>query len=142
MSFSVSEDRAKLLAEPTELDQPFWDGLAEGKLRIQHCSIDTCGNYQYPFETFCFRCGSDDIGWDDASGEGEIHTFVTVHQRYHAAFADILPYNVSVIELDEGTRIVSNVINIDTDDVKIGMRVKVAPQPAGDGRYALFFEKA
>ena len=49
---------------------------------------------------------------------------------------------MSVIELDEGLRIVSNVINIDTDDVKIGMRVKVSPQPAGDGRYALFFEKA
>lgn len=139
MSFSVSEDRAKLLAEPTELDQPFWDGLAEGKLVIQHCS---CGNYQYTFETFCFNCGSDDIGWSDTNGEGEIHTFVTVHQRYHAAFSDIIPYNVSVIELDEGPRIVSNVINIDTDNVKIGMRVKVAPQPAGDGRYALFFEEA
>ena len=138
MSFSVSEDRAKLLAEPTELDQPFWDGLSEGKLRLQYC----CSGFQYPFETFCFKCGSDDVSWRDASGEGEVHTFVTVHQRYHAAFADILPYNVSVIELDEGLRIVSNVINIDTDDVKIGMRVKVSPQPAGDGRYALFFEKA
>lgn len=131
--------RADLLPEPTDLTRPFWDGLAEGKLRLQHCR--ECDNYQYPAEAFCYFCGATDIEWKDASGKGEVHTFITVHQRYHPAFADLIPYNVSVVELEEGPRLVSNVIGIDVGDVRIGLPVRVAPQKESNGQFALAFER-
>lgn len=134
-----TRSRADLLPEPTELTKPFWDGLSEGKLRLQHC--DECDKYQYPAETFCFHCGSLNVEWKDASGKGEVHTFITVHQRYHPAFADLIPYNVSVIELAEGPRLVSNVESIAPEDVRIGMPVRIAPRKESNGQYAIAFER-
>ena len=58
----------------------------------------------------------------------------------YPAFYDLVPYNVSVIELDEGPRLTANVVNIAPNDIEIGMRVKAKPAPVGD-RVALFFEK-
>ena len=134
-----TSSRADLLPEPTEMTKPFWDGLSEGKLRLQHCG--DCDKYQYPPETFCFHCGSLKVEWKDASGKGKVHTFITVHQRYHAAFADLIPYNVSVIELAEGPRLVSNVESIAPEDVQIGMPVRVAPRQESNGQYAIAFER-
>ena len=134
-----TSSRADLLPEPTELTKPFWDGLSEGKLRLQHCK--DCGKYQYPAETFCFHCGSQNVEWKDASGRGEVHTFITVHQRYHPAFADLIPYNVSVVELAEGPRLVTNVESIAPDDVRIGMPVRIAPRKESNGQYAVVFER-
>lgn len=133
------EARAQLLSEPTELDQAYWDGLAAGKLRVQHCNA--CKSYQTPPETFCYVCGSDDVAWKDASGRGTVHSFITVHQKYHPAFYEMVPYNVSVVELEEGPRLVANVVNVDPHEVTVGMDVKAIAQPVGD-RVALFFEKA
>ncbi len=135
----TSDLRAELLAEPTTLDQPFWDGLDEGLLRVQQCG--DCRHFQHPPESFCYACGSDSVSWREARGGGEVYSFITVHQRYHAAFSDVIPYNVSIVELDEGPRLVVNLIGIDAHDVQIGMRVKAAPQPVGD-RVGLFFEPA
>jgi uncharacterized protein len=134
----TTDARAELLAEPTDFDRAYWDGLAEGKLRVMHCSA--CNHWQPVPETFCFACGSDSMEWKDVSGSGTVHTFITVHQKYHPAFYDLVPYNVSVIELDEGPRLTANVVNIEPNDIKIGMRVKAKPAPVGD-RVALFFEK-
>lgn len=134
----TADPRADLLAEPTDLDRAYWDGLAEGKLRVQQCGA--CKYWQAVPETFCFACGSDDMQWKDASGKGTVHTFITVHQKYHPAFYDLVPYNVSVIELAEGPRITANVVNIAPNDIEIGMKVKAKPAPVGD-RFALFFEK-
>ena len=89
-----SANKVVLLPEPTVIDAPFWDGLRAGELRLQHCT--GCQSFQYPAETFCYDCGSADLEWEAASGGGTVYSFITVHQRYHAAFAENLPYNVSV----------------------------------------------
>jgi len=133
-------NKVVLLPEPTTLDAPFWDGLQAGELRLQHCT--GCSAYQYPAESFCYECGSTNLEWEAASGEGTVYSFITVHQRYHAAFADNLPYNVSVIELDEGPRLISNVIDIPSDEVEVGMRVKASPRVLTDERSWLYFERA
>ena len=133
-------NKVALLPEPTTLDAPFWDGLRAGELQLQHCA--GCGSFQYPPETFCYDCGSNDLQWEAASGGGTVYSFITVHQRYHAAFADNLPYNVSVIELDEGPRLISNVIDIPSDEVEVGMRVKAAPRDLDGERSWLYFERA
>lgn len=132
--------KAALLPAPTEVDAPFWEGLREGELRLQQCTA--CQAYQYPPETFCYECGSTALEWHVASGLGTVYSFITVHQRYHAAFVDDLPYNVSIVELDEGPRILSNVIGMPSESVTVGMRVQASPQPLTEEQSALYFERA
>lgn len=131
--------RATLLPAPTPLDEPFWDGLHEGELRLKHCK--SCNAYQYPPETFCYECGSTDMEWQVASGRGTVYSFITVHQRFHAAFADNRPYNVAIIQLEEGPRLVSNVVGIPPHDVQVGMSVKAAPHALTEEQSVLYFEQ-
>lgn len=133
-------NKADLLPEPTKRDAPFWDGLKAGELRLQRCNA--CSSFQYPAETFCYECGATSLEWERVSGGGTVYSFITVHQRYHPAFGDNLPYNVSIIELDEGPRMVSNVIGIESHDVTIGMRVQASPQALNDERSWLYFQPA
>lgn len=135
----ATDVRAALLAEPTDLDRAYWDGLAEGKLRVQRCGA--CKSCQAQPETFCYTCGSDDIVWTDVSGRGTVFSFITVHQKYHPAFYELVPYNVSIVELEEGPRLVANVVDVDPHEVRVGMAVRAAMRPVGD-RVALFFERA
>lgn len=132
--------KADLLPEVTDLNRPYWEGLNEGVLRLQHCG--DCESNQYPPETFCYACGSMNVAWQDSSGEGAVHTFITVHQKYHPAFYEEVPYNVSVIELDDGVRLVSNLVGVGPDQVRIGQRVRAAPRLVSADQHALYFEPA
>ncbi len=132
--------KVELLAPVTPVTAPFWDGLHAGELRLQRCSA--CASFQYPPETFCYGCGSTDLEWRTTSGRGTIYSFITVHQRYHPAFAEDLPYNVSIVELEEGPRLISNVIGVGPEAVQVGMAVQASPQRLSDEHSALYFEPA
>ncbi|MEE8422449.1 MAG: Zn-ribbon domain-containing OB-fold protein [Dehalococcoidia bacterium] len=131
---------AELLPAPTELNAPHLEGLAAGELRLQHCR--QCGQYQYPPESFCYHCPSTDLEWETVDGSGTVYSYIVVHQRYHPAFGDRLPYNVAVVQLDEGPRMLSNVLGIEPDAVEIGMRVRPRIETLGEEGAALFFEPA
>ncbi|MCK9486767.1 MAG: OB-fold domain-containing protein [Dehalococcoidia bacterium] len=133
-------NKADLLPEPTERDAPFWEGLRASELRLQRCSA--CASFQYPAESFCYDCGATSLQWERVSGGGEVYSFITVHQRYHPAFGDNTPYNVSIIALDEGPRLVSNVIGTPSNQVTVGMRVQASPQALTDERSWLYFRPA
>ena len=135
---SVLAPLADLIPAITDLNRPYWEGLKEGELRLQHCRH--CGAYQYPPESFCYACPSRDLEWKRIGGEGTIYSFIVVHQRYHPAFADRLPYNVAVVELDEGPRLLANVLGIENGALEIGMRVRPRIERIGDEQCALFFE--
>lgn len=132
-----AELKAELLPPITPMDAPFWEGLHEGVLRLQQCQA--CKAYQYPPESFCYECGSTDIAWQVASGRGTVYSFITVHQRFHAAFTEEIPYNVSIVQLEEGPRIVSNVIDIPPHDVQVGMSIQASPRAITEERSALYF---
>lgn len=91
----------------TPLTRPFWDGLAEGELRYQGCR--DCGNAWLPAREECPNCLSSNVDWQVASGRGRIVSWVVYHTAVHPAFADRVPYNVAVVELDEGPRLITNV---------------------------------
>jgi uncharacterized OB-fold protein len=131
---------AELLPAQTELNAPHLEGLAAGELRLQQCT--QCGAYQYPPESFCFQCPSTDLEWKAVDGSGAVYSYIIVHQRYHPAFGDRLPYNVAIVELDEGPRMLSNVLDVEPDAVEIGMRVRARIETLGDEGAALFFERA
>jgi uncharacterized OB-fold protein len=92
--------------EPTELSRPFWDGLRAGHLLFQRCS---CGHAFLPARAHCPACLQPDPGWERASGRGSLVSWVVYHTAYHPAFEGRLPYNVALVQLAEGPRLLTNI---------------------------------
>src|SRR3712207_3197965 len=86
----------------------YWSSLEEGRLRFQRCSA--CRNRWLPPRTECPRCWSAEWAWEEASGEGRVVSWVVFHTAFHEAFKDRVPYNVAVVELAEGPRLVTNLV--------------------------------
>ncbi len=117
---------------PNELTQPFWDGAAKGQLVIQSCNA--CGHLQHAPEPVCSACLSFDLGSKAVSGKGSVYTFCIPTQAFHPYFADKLPFVLAVVELDDqpGLKMITNIVDVDTDSVKVGDRVEVTFNPLGD----------
>ncbi|HEX7163662.1 MAG TPA: Zn-ribbon domain-containing OB-fold protein [Trebonia sp.] len=127
----------KPVPEPTRASRPFWEGCKRGELLLPVCGA--CGRTFFYPRILCPYCGSDDIGWRSATGRGTVYTHTTVRMSFWGdAFADDIPYNVSFIELDEGVRIVSAVVGIPAEEVRIGMPVAVEFEPRGDYAIPVF----
>jgi uncharacterized OB-fold protein len=102
------------LGEPSELVAEYRKALADRRLTFQRCA--RCANAWLPPRDHCPRCLSDAWEWEDASGRARVVSWVVFHRAYHPAFADRLPYNVVVAELEEGPRVITNVVGIEGDD--------------------------
>ncbi|MGW1890403.1 bifunctional MaoC family dehydratase N-terminal/OB-fold nucleic acid binding domain-containing protein [Streptomyces sp. NPDC002004] len=106
----------------------FWDGVARHRLLIQRCT--GCETLRFPWLPGCNACGG--LDWDtvEASGEGTVHSYVVMHHPPFPAFDP--PYAVGLIELAEGVRMVSNVVGVPHDRVRIGMPVRLTFQQVDD----------
>lgn len=104
----------------TPLTEPYWKGLAEGELRHQLCR--SCAKVWLPAREECPGCLSEDVTWAASSGNGRLVSWVVYHQASHPAFVDRVPYNVAIVELDEGARLITNVL-ADEGDLAIDRRV-------------------
>lgn len=113
-----------------EASQPFFDAAAEGKLLLRFCA--KCQRYMTYAAEFCDNCFASDMEWKAASGKGTVYSYVVMHQVLHPGFAAEVPYNVIVVETDEGPRLQSNLLGTADADIKVGMRVEVTCQQAGD----------
>jgi uncharacterized protein len=112
------------LPEPTPETREFWEGVKRGELRIQRCR--SCAKaYFYP-RPFCPHCASRDVEWFTASGRGKLHSYVINH-RAAPAFRDMVPYVIAVVELEEGPRMMSNIVGIEVtpENLPIDMPVEV-----------------
>lgn len=107
-----------------EDNRPFWAGAREGKLVMQACA--ECGHIRYPINHACPRCLSGEFAWKELSGRGTVFSTIVIHQVYNQAFALDVPYNVSLIQLEEGPRILSNVVGMPPAHVRVGDPVEVA----------------
>jgi uncharacterized OB-fold protein len=94
--------------EITPLNGPYWQGLAAGKLQFQHCNRCNCA--WLPPREECPQCLHADWRWQTASGWAKLISWVRFHIAYHPAFKDRVPYNVAIVELEEGPRLVSNLV--------------------------------
>jgi uncharacterized OB-fold protein len=108
-------------------NRPFWDGARAGELRMQKCC--GCGHIRYPISELCPQCLSGEFEWQRLSGRGKVFSTIVFHQIYHAAFAGEAPYNVSLIQLDEGPRMFSNVVGVPPSEVKVGDVVEAVFEP-------------
>ncbi len=116
---------------------PFWEAARQHKLVIQKCK--NCGAFHFT-ASYCIKCEAgltspwaENMEWVEASGLGKVHTFTIAHQPFNPAFKEDVPYNIAVIELDEGPWMYSNIVDCKNEDIKVGMRVKVCFEDvAGD----------
>lgn len=117
----------KPLPTITDENHPFWEGCRQGTLRMQKCG--DCGHIRYPISHVCPKCLSYKFEWTDLSGRGEVFSYVVFYQLYNKAFEQDIPYNVALVQLDEGPRMYSNIVDADNDSVKVGDKVEVAFDP-------------
>jgi uncharacterized OB-fold protein len=117
--------------EQTELNRPYWEGLDRGSLLFQRCD---CGHAWLPARRFCPSCLQDSVRWASSTGAGRLVSWVVYHTAFHEAFADRVPYNVALVELDEGPRLITNIV--DTHD-KLRADARVALQIDRDDGLAL-----
>jgi uncharacterized protein len=122
--------------------QPYWDGLKENKLMLPKC--DDCGKpFFYP-RVLCPNCHSRNISWMQASGRGKLYSFQIAHRSLNRAFKVELPCVMAMIELEEGPRVMSNLINIEPDPnvVKCDMPVEVVFEKQNDDITLALFQPA
>jgi uncharacterized OB-fold protein len=121
----------KAVPVPTPETQPFWDGCAAGELRIQRCT--DCGKpYFYP-RPVCPACGSRNVEWFSASGRATLYSYVINH-RAAPGFADDVPYAIAVVQLEEGPRMMSNIVGLPAtpEALVLDMPLQVTFETRGD----------
>jgi len=106
----------------------FWEGIAQGRLLIQRCA--SCRRLQHPPAPMCPGCHGFEMEAIEASGRGTIHSFVVAHHPPIPPFA--YPNVIVLVELEEGTRLVSRLVGADPDAVRIGMPVAVEYERVAD----------
>ena len=109
---------------------PFWQAAAEHKLVVQRCN--QCEHMQLPPSPICSECRSDDTHFHEVSGRGEVYTYTTVHRPI--AMDQKVPFVVAVITLEGagGVRMISNIVEIEPEELEIGMPVTVAWEDMSD----------
>lgn len=132
-------DAPRPLPNLAELDtRPFWQATKQHELRYQVCNA--CGGVVFYTRRHCPHCMSFDLRWETSRGEGAIYTYTIIRQIGHPYFRGHAPYVVAWIDLDEGFRMLSNVMveNGDVESVQIGQRVRVMWEDHGDVSLPLF----
>ena len=113
----------KPIPVPSKETKPFWDAVREKRLVMPRCT--SCGTYRFPVSRFCHACNKPGYEWHAVSGRGKVHTFIVYHRAYHPGFVAELPYVVGLVELEEGPRIISNIVGIPPEEVRCDMKVAV-----------------
>ncbi|MBI3078993.1 MAG: Zn-ribbon domain-containing OB-fold protein [Deltaproteobacteria bacterium] len=108
---------------PSKLSEPFWAACKRHELRVQRCQ--RCGAYRFPPAILCPECLSLETEWTGLGGRGRVFSYVVYHRLYHPAFEADLPYAVALIELEEGVRMIANVVGIAPEKVTCDMPVEV-----------------
>jgi uncharacterized protein len=113
----------KPLPNPNPDNQPFWDACKDHQLKFQKCQ--DCGYIRWPAALICPKCHSDKGEWINLSGRGKIYTYAVFHHAFHPGFKEDVPYVTASIELEEGPRLLSNIVNCPPDKVYCEMPVKI-----------------
>jgi uncharacterized OB-fold protein len=109
-------------------NEAFWLAAADGRLVVQRCT--SCGSRHHPPRPMCPRCRSIELEWAEVAGTGTVYSYALLHHPRHPAFD--YPVPAVLVDLDEGVRILSNLVGIDPHAIRIGLRVRVAFEVAGE----------
>jgi len=128
---------AKPVPVPDEASAPFFNGALHGELMLLRCRA--CATFMspiayigVPLRARCVACFSGELEWARSSGKATLYSFVIMHQLYDEAFAAEIPYNVAVVETEEGVRLTSQVVDCPNDRLEIGMPLEVTFERMSD----------
>jgi uncharacterized OB-fold protein len=110
---------------------PYWNAAREHRLLIRKCNA--CGSLHFMPRYLCPECWSEQLEWVESKGSGSVHSFTVIRRAPVATFAERTPYVVALIDLDEGPRMIANVIGEGALSVAIGDMVQVTFEDRGDG---------
>ncbi len=116
---------------------PYWEAARDGRLVVQHCG--RCGHHQLYGRAHCLQCRGP-VSWVDASGRGRVYSFTVIRQQYARPFRDMVPYVVALVDLEEGPRLMTNIVGCDPGAVSIGMAVRARFEPVSDDASVALFE--
>ena len=126
----MSQKYEKPLPQPNEITGPFWEASKNHELKLQRCG--SCGGYRYPPGEICPHCRSNNLEWVKVSGRGKVYTWSVIHQVYHPAFAEEVPYALVAVELEEGPRMVTNLVGCPPEEISVDMPVAVTFEDVTD----------
>jgi uncharacterized OB-fold protein len=133
----MTEEYLKPLPEPSIDSQPFWDGLKERRLMLQTCS--NCGTVRHYPRPMCGECYSMECHWTEASGNGTLYSWTESHHPFHFGFKAETPYILATVELDEGVRIQTQLLDAKASELKLGLPVEVVYGNAAEGYVLPYF---
>ncbi len=128
----MTERREKNFLDPPEESEEFFNAAREERLLIQRCA--SCGEHQFYPRKVCVHCGDAALEWVEASGRGTVHTYTVIH-RGIPGWLEEGPYVAAVIDLEEGVRMTSNIVDCPREKVSVGMSVQVTF--VDEGKYVL-----
>ncbi len=123
---------------PTRESQPYWDGMREHKLMLQHCA--SCGKVRHYPRPVCPHCFSMESKWQEAPLTGSIHTWTVCHHPFNFFFKQQAPYTVALIDMDAGVRINAPLRGTPPGELKIGQRVRLHFEPVSKDITLPYFE--
>lgn len=119
------------------LSQPFWTHLASGTLHLATC--DDCNKAHHPPGPICPHCHSFNIGWKPASGRATLGSFAVAHHPVHPLLADKVPYTITLVDLEEGVRMVSGIPHGMDVELTLGMALECKVEKIDDSLSLPYF---
>jgi len=119
----ADQDLEKPMPKPSKWSQPFWDAAKQHRLVLKTCK--ECGNIDHPPYIYCTNCQSDNMEWKEASGKAVLYGFGINEMAVPFPFMPDLPYVTAFVDLKEGVRMISNIVDCDFKDLRNGMELEV-----------------
>lgn len=136
----MSEAYQKPIPAMQPWSEAFWKGTKQHKLLIQECN-DCKAKIFYP-RKYCPECWSADLGWSEASGKAKVYAQTTMMDMVEPKFWGDLPYVLALVDLEEGVRMMTRIVECEPEEVHIGMDVEVVFEDISDECALPFFKPA
>jgi uncharacterized OB-fold protein len=107
----------------TRWSKPFWDMASEHKLGVKKCT--SCGHLEHPPYLYCTECHSEEHEWVELSGKATLYAYAVNVHMVPFPFWDDMPYVVAMVDLEEGPRMLTNIVDCNPEDLKNGMALEV-----------------
>jgi len=131
MRFKAQKAPPKPKPRPQDpIEQEFWNRCQDGHLYFQRCS--DCGTLRHLPRYMCAKCGSPEFSWERSTGKGTLFSWTITHQALHPAFAADIPFVAAVVELEEGVRMATRLIDCDHDSLRLDLPVELTFETIGD----------
>jgi uncharacterized OB-fold protein len=125
--------------QPNLETQEFWDATADGRFLLKRC--DSCATVIWYPRFVCPACHAIETSWFEASGKGIVYSY-TIVRRGQGPYQDAAPFVVAYVELEEGPRVMTNLVDVELDAIEVGMAVEVVWHDTGEGNALYRFRPA